>query len=256
MLHKYPHSHPHAYAHAHAHPHAHAHAHPHPHRHPHQHRRSNKNRFRQSQSKIFEGLLTLSLCKNLYIDSSILKCEKIVPGVSYCSTKEKITNASVCRNEEKATALIYRILNTVTTFGSSKLKSTSYKPQNRTGYPSLAIITSIIVIPLTFVLLMYAFFLKVHLGEWKRPNLFKWLFPKLEWLSLKLYKVYSASGVRNSARGSNFNNFSSTAHLSRSPLKVTTNGGTAAHSNTNYVQMNDVIFLATQKANPRSPTTR
>ena len=115
-----------------------------------------------------------------------------------------MTTASVCMNEEKATALISRILNTVTVFGLSS-KSTSYKPQNRTGYPSFAILVSIVVIPLTFVLLMYSFFLKVHLGEWKREWCPTTSFKSL--LCLQLNRLFikgrNKSGMRRPSSNSN-----------------------------------------------------
>ena len=210
--------------------------------------RSNKNPFRQSQSKIFEGLLTLSLCKNLYIDSSILKCESSVPGVSYCSKKEQITTASVCMNEEKATALISRILNTVTVFGLSS-KSTSYKPQNRTGYPSFAILVSIVVIPLTFVLLMYSFFLKVHLGEWKREcttTSFKYLCLQLNRLFVK---GRSTSGMRRPASDSNIVD-NAALHNSSNARSILGRVGVGAHSN--YVKMED----SKVRPDPRNPQWR
>lgn len=153
-------------------------------------------------------------------------------------------------NEEKATALISRILNTVTVFGLSS-KSTSYKPQNRTGYPSFAILVSIVVIPLTFVLLMYSFFLKVHLGEWKREWCPTTSFKSL--LCLQLNRLFikgrNKSGMRRPASNSNIVD-NAALHNSSNARSILGRVGVGAHSN--YVKMED----SEVRPDPRNPERR
>ena len=57
---------------------------------------------------------------------------------------------------------------------------------NRTGYPTAAILVSIVVVPLTFALAMIAFFLKVKLKEWKRDIWNTWWLKFFKWLWLQL----------------------------------------------------------------------
>ncbi|GMH53974.1 hypothetical protein TrST_g11909 [Triparma strigata] len=130
------------------------------------HKNSETNLYESYSFEYYSSLSTKSFCSSQYFTPG-LRCEQDIPGTRWCSESSWTLNGKVCNIMSHADSWTYR---SISSAGLNPYSTEVSMYVNRTSYPTVVIISWLVVVPMFFVLLGYQKFLRMRRDIVKRDG--------------------------------------------------------------------------------------